>query len=105
VAVSHVPMRPAIQEGDIHLSNGRFCHALATAYAEGAKQSGHDVRVIAVRCGRGGRREQLVDSGVGVGRGDDPICVRQSRSSWWKCIATPLLRVRICLGWASCFLP
>jgi putative NADPH-quinone reductase len=39
-------MHITIVDGHPDRSERRFCHALATAYAEGAKQSGHNVRVI-----------------------------------------------------------
>jgi putative NADPH-quinone reductase len=41
-------MHVLIVDGHPDRSDRRFCHALATAYAEGAKQSGHDVRVITI---------------------------------------------------------
>jgi putative NADPH-quinone reductase len=41
-------MHILIVDGHPDRSEQRFCHALAAAYAEGAKQSRHDVRVIAI---------------------------------------------------------
>ena len=41
-------MRVAIINGHPDPSNGRFCAALASAYGEGARQSGHDVRTVVV---------------------------------------------------------
>lgn len=39
-------MRIAVVDGHPDRSKERFCHALAAAYAEGAKRGGHEVRVI-----------------------------------------------------------
>lgn len=39
-------MRISIIDGHPDPSKERFCHALAAAYADGATQAGHDVRVI-----------------------------------------------------------
>jgi len=41
-------MRILIVDGHPDRSEQRFCHALAAAYAEGARQSGHDVQVITI---------------------------------------------------------
>jgi len=41
-------MHIVIVDGHPDRTKQRFCHALAAAYAEGAKQSGHDVRLIAI---------------------------------------------------------
>ncbi|MCP3463332.1 NAD(P)H-dependent oxidoreductase [Bradyrhizobium sp. CCGUVB23] len=35
-------------DGHPDRSEQRFCHALAAAYAEGARQSGNDVRIITI---------------------------------------------------------
>jgi putative NADPH-quinone reductase len=40
-------MRITVIDGHPDPSEQRFCHALAAAYAEGARQAGHDVRMIA----------------------------------------------------------
>lgn len=40
--------RIAIIQGHPDPAGGRFCHALAAAYADGARAAGHDVRLIAV---------------------------------------------------------
>jgi len=41
-------MRIAIIDGHPDRSKERFCHALAAAYAEGARQSSHDVRTLTI---------------------------------------------------------
>jgi len=41
-------MHILIVDGHPDRNEQRFCHALAAAYAEGARQSGHDVRVIII---------------------------------------------------------
>jgi len=41
-------MHILIVDGHPDRSEQRFCHALAAAYAEGARQSGHEVRVITI---------------------------------------------------------
>jgi putative NADPH-quinone reductase len=41
-------MHILIVDGHPDRSEERFCHALAAAYAEGARQSGHDVRGITI---------------------------------------------------------
>jgi putative NADPH-quinone reductase len=41
-------MRILIVDGHPDRSEQRFCHALAAAYAEGARQSGHEVRTVII---------------------------------------------------------
>ena len=41
-------MHILIVDGHPDRNEQRFCHALAAAYAEGARQSGHDVQVITI---------------------------------------------------------
>ena len=41
-------MHIALVDGHPDRDKQRFCHALAAAYAEGAKQSGHEVRLITI---------------------------------------------------------
>jgi putative NADPH-quinone reductase len=41
-------MHILVIDGHPDPNRGRFCHAVASAYAEGAKQAGHDVRIITV---------------------------------------------------------
>jgi putative NADPH-quinone reductase len=41
-------MHIAIIDGHPDPSKERFCHALAAAYAAGATQSGHDVRILTI---------------------------------------------------------
>jgi putative NADPH-quinone reductase len=41
-------MKIALIQGHPDARGGRFCHALAQAYAQGAKAGGHDVRIVDV---------------------------------------------------------
>jgi len=41
-------MRIVVIDGHPDRNKERFCHALAAAYEEGARQSGHDVRILTI---------------------------------------------------------
>ena len=47
-ALSKNPMRITVIDGHPDRARERFCHALAASYADGARQSGHEVRMIAI---------------------------------------------------------
>lgn len=43
-----MPQRVAIIQGHPTVGGGHFCHGLAAAYARGAQESGHEVRMVIV---------------------------------------------------------